>query len=149
MKLAADASALVAEVLRRRGAWLITQSDLDLYIADATWSEAAHELARRLDSMVQQGRFGPTEREALYSGRLALLNRHVTLLSQDAYGQFEVEARDRIPQDQNDWPTVAVALALDSGIWTNDRDFFGCGVPVWTTDTLLTHVETGRVCLIP
>lgn len=47
----------------------------------------------------------------------------------------------RIPRDPNDAPTVALALALDCGIWTNDNDFFGCGVPVWTTETLLLHLE--------
>ncbi len=37
-------------------------------------------------------------------------------------------------------PTVALALALDCGIWTNDRDFFGCGLPVWVTETLRAHL---------
>ena len=44
----------------------------------------------------------------------------------------------RIP---NDWPTVALGLAMGIGIWTSDRGLFGCGVPVWTTQTLLTHLE--------
>jgi hypothetical protein len=25
---------------------------------------------------------------------------------------------------------------MNCGIWTNDQDFFGCGLPTWTTDTL-------------
>jgi len=39
-------------------------------------------------------------------------------------------------------PTVALALALDCGIWTTDNDFLGCGLPVWTPETLLLHLET-------
>jgi hypothetical protein len=30
---------------------------------------------------------------------------------------------------------------MDCGIWTADRDFFGCGLPVWTTESLLRYVE--------
>jgi hypothetical protein len=37
-------------------------------------------------------------------------------------------------------PRVALALALECGIWTADRDFFGCGVAVWTTDTLAQYL---------
>ena len=29
----------------------------------------------------------------------------------------------------------------DAGIWTHDADFFGCGVPTWTTDTLLAYLD--------
>jgi predicted nucleic acid-binding protein len=63
------------------------------------------------------------------------------------YGEHEAAARDRIPRDPNDWPTVALALSLGIGIWTNDYDYFGCGIPVWTTQTLLTHLSTGRAQL--
>jgi hypothetical protein len=65
-------------------------------------------------------------------------------VAEAAYGAYEAEARDRIPRDPNDWPTVALALARGIGIWTVDQDFFGCGVPVWTTVTLRTHLAAGR-----
>ncbi len=66
-------------------------------------------------------------------------------------GHMELAAY-RIPRDPDDAPTVALALALGGaegrcGIWTNDGDFLGCGVPTWTTDTLLSHLhhaEPGR-----
>jgi predicted nucleic acid-binding protein len=31
-------------------------------------------------------------------------------------------------RDEEDWPVVAAALAFDCPIWTEDTDFFGCGV---------------------
>jgi len=34
-------------------------------------------------------------------------------------------------RDDNDWPTLASALALTCPIWTEDQDFFGLGVPIW------------------
>jgi hypothetical protein len=50
-------------------------------------------------------------------------------------------SRPRIPRDPDDWPTVALALAVDAGIWTRDADFLGCGLPTWITETLLAHLE--------
>ena len=34
---------------------------------------------------------------------------------------------------KSDWPTLAAAMALDAEIWSEDTDFFGVGVPVWTS----------------
>ena len=97
--------------------------------------------------MVRHGRFTSTEFERVRNNRLALLSRHLTIVSEAEYGGHEAAARDRIPRDPNDWPTVALALSMGIGIWTNDYDFFGCGVPVWTTQTLLTHLASGRAQL--
>jgi predicted nucleic acid-binding protein len=58
-----------------------------------------------------------------------------------AYAEYEDVARRRVPRDPRDWPTVALALALEAGIWTADTDFLGYGVPTWTTDTLLLDAE--------
>jgi len=45
------------------------------------------------------------------------------------------EAISRIgSRDSDDWPILAAALAIDCPVWTEDRDFFGTGVPTWTTD---------------
>ena len=147
MRLAADASSVVAESLRARGEWLIAHADLTLYITEPTWSEVVHEVGRRLDAMVQHARLLAAELEPVRASRLSLLSRHLTVVTEADYREYEAAARDRIPRDPNDWPTVALALSLGSGIWTNDHDFFGCGVPVWTTQTLLTHLASGRAAL--
>ena len=147
MRSVADASTVVAESLRLRGEQLIAHADLTLYIAAPTWSEVIHEVGRRLDAMVRHGRFTPAELERVRNNRLALLSRHLTVVTETEYRERETEARDRVPRDPNDWPTVALALSLGIGIWTNDYDFFGCGIPVWTTQTLLTHLASGRAQL--
>ena len=36
----------------------------------------------------------------------------------------------------DDWHTVALALMLNADIWTQDKDFLGCGVATWITETL-------------
>ena len=147
MKLAVDASSLVAESLRARGEQLITHRDLTLYISVPTWSDVEHEIGRRLDAMLRRGRIGPSARGPMFEGAMAMLAENLTIVSEEEHGQHEAEARDRIPRDPKDWPTVALALKLGIGIWAVDDDFFGCGVPVWTTQTLLPHLAAGRARL--
>lgn len=51
------------------------------------------------------------------------------------YSDQEREARARIEKvDPDDWQVIACALALNCPIWTEDRDFFGAGIPTWTSD---------------
>jgi predicted nucleic acid-binding protein len=42
----------------------------------------------------------------------------------------------RSARDPNDWGVVAAALVVGGGVWTNDDDFLGTGIPTWTTRTL-------------
>ena len=50
---------------------------------------------------------------------------------------FEVEARKQLgARDPENWPVLATALALDCSIWTEDTDFFGCGVATWTSGSI-------------
>ena len=53
----------------------------------------------------------------------------------EIYGRFETAARQRLQKrDEDDWPVLATALALECPIWTEDADFFGAGVATWTTN---------------
>ena len=53
----------------------------------------------------------------------------------EIYGIFEDQARQRLlGRDEQDWPILATALALGCAIWSEDSDFFGTGVVVWTTN---------------
>jgi len=59
----------------------------------------------------------------------------VQTVEAETYQSFEYLARQRIAhRDEDDWPVLAAALALGCPIWTEDTDFFGCGVATWTTD---------------
>jgi predicted nucleic acid-binding protein len=65
---------------------------------------------------------------------LRALSRLVELIGADVYGGFEGEARERLgTRDPEDWPILAAALAVGCPIWTEDTDFFGCGVATWTS----------------
>jgi hypothetical protein len=48
----ADASALVAELLRRRGRALFAHPDLRVVVAEEQWDETQHELLRRIGTIV-------------------------------------------------------------------------------------------------
>lgn len=53
------------------------------------------------------------------------------------YQEYAEEAKERIGnRDMDDWPVVATAMMLNSPIWTEDQDFFGSGLSVWTTDRI-------------
>jgi predicted nucleic acid-binding protein len=66
---------------------------------------------------------------------LAYLQSLIELIGQEEYGLFEAEARQRLRgRDEDDWPVLAAALSLSCVIWTEDTDFFGTGVAVWTSD---------------
>ena len=62
----------------------------------------------------------------------------VTVVQLEAYRPLEHEARPRMAaRDPDDWPTVALALALDLPIWSQDKDLEESGVRVYTTGQLL------------
>lgn len=58
-------------------------------------------------------------------------------VDQEIYQQYRNDAKERMKdRDVEDWPIVATALVLDCPIWTEDKDFFGSGMPTWTTDRI-------------
>lgn len=60
-----------------------------------------------------------------------------TIVAEEIYSNFESEARKRLGgRDPDDWPILAAALALGCPIWTEDTDFFGCGVATWTSGSI-------------
>ena len=75
---------------------------------------------------------------------------NVEIVAEPIYLAQEDEARARSLRDPDDWPVVACALSLSAGVWTNDNDFLGTGVPTWTTATLdlwLQRTDLGEVNL--
>lgn len=137
MIVVADASVLVAELLRRRGRALFARADLRVVVAEEQWDETEHELQRRLGVIVEQGRLTAEQARLLQEAVQTLIDdRAIEVIPWTLYAHHEAVARRRVPRDPNDWPPVALALALDVGILTGDRDFLGCGCPTWTVDTL-------------
>lgn len=141
MRLVADADVLVGELLRHRGQELVTHTQLELNVAEHAWNESHHEMQRRAEARVRRGQLDQATATALTEKAWALAEAHVTVVPAEASAFVEARARRRIPRDPNDWPTVALALVLESDIWTNDGDFLGCGCPTWVTETLLAELR--------
>jgi predicted nucleic acid-binding protein len=56
------------------------------------------------------------------------------------YEEHGSTARERIGhRDMDDWPVVATALLLNCP--TEDHDFFGTGIPTWTSHTVEQYLR--------
>lgn len=136
IQLVVDARVLVGELLRASGRARLAHPALRLVLPDYTWDETRHEIPKRIGHQLRLGRLTLDEASALASECFVAVEENITLIPEVTYSPLEAEARWRIARDPNDWPTVALARGLNSGIWTEDNDFLGCGIATWSTATL-------------
>ncbi len=142
MRLVVDTNILVSELLRERGQALIASPLLELYVTERAWAETQYEVRKRAAIVERQGRIAPGTGDALAAAAIVAITTHVRQVPAETYAARETDARSRIPRDPDDWPTVAAALILDASIWTRGNDFLGCGLPTWTTATLIAYLQT-------
>lgn len=142
MILVADASVLVAELLRKRGRALLSHPDLRIVVAEEQWEETEHELGRRMAIIVERAQLTAHQAQALQEAVEALIDaRLIEVIPRAFYEHLKPAARRRVPRDPNDWAPVALALVLGTGILTGDQDFLGCGCPTWTVETLRAELD--------
>jgi len=73
---------------------------------------------------------------------LAVAALPVTLVSRTQYARSIAEAVKRIGRrDPDDIELLALALHFRIPIWSNDRDFEGLNVDLFTTESLLRHLH--------
>jgi predicted nucleic acid-binding protein len=121
--LVLDANILIRAVLGQRVRHILEDhaDNVSFFIPETAYAEAEQHLA----SLVAKHGGDPVKALA-FLGSIAALG---SLVGRDLYGDFETEARRRLgTRDPEDWPILAAALALGCPIWTEDTDFFGCGV---------------------
>ena len=131
-----DANILLRAVFGTRVRQLLEDYEevSDFYSPDMCFLEAQEyipDLAkrRRIDS-------------SLALSVLEAVSHIVVAVDRSLYESYEELARERIERrDPRDWPVVAVALMLDLPIWTEDQDFFGSGIPTWTTDRVELYLR--------
>jgi len=64
----------------------------------------------------------------------------VQVIEHDLYAGLQQQALKRIAvRDADDWPVLACAMVIGCPVWTEDADFFGTGVPTWTTDRIALY----------
>jgi len=139
MILIIDANILIAELLRQRGRELLRNRQLSIYAADKVLEETNYEIQKRISHMVTTGKLSREAGADLTQAAFQLLETCTINVPQVKYSYLEIEAKERIPRDPDDWHTVALAIHLNTAIWTQDNDFLGCGCPCWTTDTLISQ----------
>jgi predicted nucleic acid-binding protein len=132
-----DANILIRAVLGRRVRQIIeayAAHGVHFYAPDVAFDDA-----RKYLPILLKKRGKP---DADLPASLQYLQRLIAPVDRELYRVFEGEARRRLRgRDENDWPVVATALALACGVWTEDADFFGTGVAVWTTNRIEIFLE--------
>lgn len=131
-----DTNVLVSELLRSRGRRWLARSPVQLFASERIDGEFRYELERRLRAVAERGQLSPPALAQMHAEALLLYRERVNIIPAEQYAALETDARQRIPADPDDWPSVALALLLDCGLWTEDRDFFGCGLSVWQSAVL-------------
>lgn len=129
--LVLDANILIRAVLGSRVLSLLHKyaDQVEFLAPDAAFDEARKWLPEILER--RQVPVAPA------MAALDLIAGLVQTIECEVYSQHEAVARQRIDRrDEDDWPVLAVALVFDCPIWTEDTDFFGCGVATWTTDRI-------------
>jgi len=126
--LVLDANILIRAVLGSRVLGLLRKyaGKVEFMAPDVAFQEAREHLPG-----IREARQIPA---APAMAALDLVARLVQAVEAEMYAWFEAVARERNgKRDEDDWPVLAAALTLDCPIWTEDTDFFGCGVATWTT----------------
>ena len=141
MILIIDANILIGELLRQRGRELLRNKQLVIYASEKVVDETTYEIQKRIRHMITTGKLSQEAGADLTQAAFQPLETRIINVPQIEYGYLEIEAKERIPRDPDDWHTVALALHFDAAIWTQDNDFLGCGCPCWTTDTLISHLK--------
>lgn len=121
--LVLDANILIRAVLGNRVISLLDEyaDRVEFLAPDTAFGEASRKLPILMER--RKVRIPPAVET------LDLVARFVQKVEIDVYSKHEREARERIDRrDRDDWPILATALALKCPIWTEDMDFFGCGV---------------------
>jgi predicted nucleic acid-binding protein len=134
--LVLDANIMLRAVLGIRVRALIEKyaEDVSLFIP----SSCVAEVRMYLPSLCARRNWDSAATINLLDTLLAL----VRTVEQGFYSDFEESAKRRIGiRDIDDWPVVALALALGAEIWTEDSDFFGSGIATWTTDTVEIYLR--------
>jgi len=127
--LVLDANILIRAVLGTRVPWLLGKyaERGEFFAPDFAFREAREELPLILERRAMPVAPGLTT--------LVTIGKLVRTVEFEIYAPMEALARQRLARrDEDDWPVLAAALALGYPIWTEDTDFFGCGVATWTTD---------------
>ncbi len=132
--LVLDANILIRAVLGKRVRELILENtdSVKFFAPDVAYAEARKYLPALLKKRGVDAVAAMTV--------LDQMERIVQPIDAELYRGMESQALQRIAaRDADDWPVLACAMTLGCPVWTEDKDFFGTGVPTWTTDRVAVY----------
>ena len=138
-RLVLDANILVRAVLGKRVKNVIAThaANAEFFAPEVAYDDAERHLP---EILTKHGRADDIGDSLAY---LAQLRETVLAVPEEVYLDHKDKALARIERrDPDDWPILANALALECPIWTEDNDFFGAGVPTWTTDRVEIYLSS-------
>lgn len=137
--LVLDANILIRLVLGRRVRELVLEHADD--VAFFTPAVCYDDARKYLPGLLVARRVDPGPAVEVLNGFEAI----VRAVEEPVYSSARAEALARIElRDAKDWPVLATALVLALPVWTEDQDFFGTGVPTWTTDRVELYLNSAR-----
>ncbi len=127
-RVAADANVLLSAVIGKAALRVFTAPGLEILSTRPTLAEVAEYLPHMASSYGIQAQ--------LLEGQFRLLR--LKEIPVEGYRRFLPEAGRRLARrDPDDVELLALALALRIPVWSNDSDFRGAGVRLFTTAQLL------------
>jgi predicted nucleic acid-binding protein len=134
--LVLDANIVLRAVLGRRVRTLVEQYGDQVCLL--TPASCIAEVNEYLPALCRKRAWELAPSRDMLQGLLGIIQT----VEAELFSDFERESRQRIAaRDPNDWPVLALALAVNCPIWTEDPDFFGTGVATWTTDTVELYLR--------
>ena len=137
--LVLDANILIRAALGSKVLLLLREywNDVQFLVPEASYQEAREHLPAIL-----------SKRNIAVTPAIEILDLVASLIQivePETYSQYEAVAREQIGRrDEDDWPVLTTALAFGCPIWTEDMDFFSCGVATWTADRVELYSAAER-----
>ena len=129
-----DANILIRAVLGKRVRELIHEhvATVKFFAPDVAYADARKYLPALLEKRGVESAVAMTVLDAL--------EPMVHPLELELYAGLQQQALQRIAmRDADDWPVLACAMTMGCPVWTEDADFFGTGVAIWTTDRVALY----------
>ena len=124
-----DANILIRAVLGKRVRELLIEhaATVKFFAPDVAYADARKHLPALL-----------IKRDISSSAAISVLDGLESIVQPidfELYAGQQQQALQRIAiRDADDWPVLACAMTIGCPVWTEDADFFGTGVAIWTTD---------------
>lgn len=132
-----DANILIRAVLGKRVREILIEhaATVKFFAPDVAYADARKHLPALL-----------TKRGISSSAAIKVLDgleSIVQTIDFELYAGQRQQALQRIAvRDADDWPVLACAMTIGCPVWTEDADFFGTGVAIWTTDRVELYLAS-------